>query len=91
MIYRDTVTRKELIDGIELLRSATMEESEESALLERLERGGVGPGSQRLHIVVQHDSDRDCTHRGNPPTHSAELMLVQSSTLLCSDSSVYPL
>ena len=37
MIYRDTVTRKELIDGIELLRSATMEESEESALLERLE------------------------------------------------------
>ena len=37
MIYRDMVTRKELIDGIELLRSATLEESEESALVERLE------------------------------------------------------
>ena len=43
MIYRDTVTRKELIDGIELLRSATTEESEESALLERLERGVSDP------------------------------------------------
>ena len=43
MIYRDTVTRKELIDGIELLRAATMEESEESALLERLERGVSDP------------------------------------------------
>lgn len=40
MIYRDMVTRKELIDGIELLRSATMEES---ALLERLERGVSDP------------------------------------------------
>ena len=51
MIYRDMVTRKELIDGIELLRSATMEESEESALLERLERGVSDPALSDMTVT----------------------------------------